>query len=67
MSKNYLYIDEKLFGQLVREYRKADEAGAEQFELEGHEFVTGYAKYLIMHLENVHGWDAGKVPVREER
>lgn len=32
-------------------YKQAVDAGQDQFTFDGHEFVVGYAKYLIEYLE----------------
>lgn len=48
-----LEFDRRLFLSLKEEYRKAVEHGLEQFSLQGHVFVTGYAKYLIQHLSPI--------------
>jgi hypothetical protein len=34
-------------------YQRATQDGREVFEFEGHEFIPGYAKYLIEYLEGV--------------
>lgn len=44
-------FNEKTFIQFVKLYYKSLRDGAEQFEFEGHQFLTAYAKYLIEYLE----------------
>ena len=42
-------------GVTLKEFKKAyaNAAGKDQFEINGFQFVTGYAKYLIEYLEDI--------------
>ena len=51
MTKDTIQFDSKLLKELKREYQKAVDENLESFMFHGHEFVTGYAKYLIEYLE----------------
>lgn len=44
-------FDLRLFKKLVLKYYECVHDEREQFELEGHQFLTAYAKYLIEYLE----------------
>lgn len=48
-----LEFDKSLFLSLKKEYQNAVEKGLEQFSLNGHTLVTGYAKYLVQHLSPI--------------
>ena len=43
--------------RLIERYDLAVENGEEQFEFEGHDFLTDYAKYLIQYLRGEFGLD----------
>lgn len=45
----------ELLDKLRNTYNQAVADNQNEFVFEGHPFVTGYAKYLIEHLENVFG------------
>lgn len=40
------------FKELKKAYINATTEKKDIFEIDGHQFVVGYAKYLIEHLEN---------------
>lgn len=42
----------EIFARFKQEYKKADGLKQTQFTFDGHLLVTGYAKYLIEHLES---------------
>jgi hypothetical protein len=46
--------------ELEREYKKAVENKLEQFEYGGNTYVTGFAKYLVEHLDNTFSRSYGK-------
>ena len=47
-----IVITAETFPQLKQAYQAAADTNADSFTFEGSLFVTGYAKYLIEHLEN---------------
>jgi len=51
MSIHQVEWDRPKLDRLKNAYANAVTDEQEQFEFEGLEFVTGYAKYLIMYLE----------------
>ena len=51
MSKVINWTPEKL-AKFKKAYKEAETGKKESFIFGGDEFVTGYAKYLIQHLEN---------------
>ena len=52
MSTETLTFTKDRLARLKDEYAKAKEAGLEEFNFDGYDFLIGYAYYLIEHLEN---------------
>lgn len=52
MDMDEMTITPNGYLELLDEYHRAAQKGQEQFTWNGHEFVTGYAKYLLEYLWN---------------
>jgi hypothetical protein len=45
-----LRVTPELYRRLKARYKQAVDAGEDSFTLDGHEFLTNYAKYLLEYL-----------------
>ena len=51
MSDTLTFKDPGELPRLRRLYQNAKRSGAESFTFQGHEVLTGYAKYMLQYLE----------------
>lgn len=51
-THNKINLDGRTLGTLKMHYRKALAEGKEQFNFQGHQLLTSYAKYLIQYAES---------------
>lgn len=53
MTNETISFTEKSLDEFKALYNGAVETGKEKFTFEGHEFFTGYAKYMIQYVDNL--------------